>query len=218
MGRLDTKPGGRKTRRAIFQVLKREGPLTSSQLAQRLGVTAMAVRQHLYQLESEKFVTVEERRVPIGRPAKYWRLTAEANRFFPEAYAELSLSLIAAIQDAFGARGVDRLLRSRCARQREAYGARISQSVPLKKRLQQLAQIRTEEGYMAEVRAGGDGSLHLIENHCPICAVASQCQGFCSGELDLFREVLGPGVEIEREEYILSGARRCAYRVKGDSS
>ncbi|HYK89906.1 MAG TPA: metalloregulator ArsR/SmtB family transcription factor [Acidobacteriota bacterium] len=208
---------GHKTRRALLQLLKTEGPLSSSKLADRLGVTAMAVRQHLYALQAEKFVNVEERPGPIGRPAKYWRLTPEADRFFPDAYAELSVSLIASVEDAFGPSGVQQLLKSRCSRQQAAYAARISPSAPLKKRLQQLARIRTEEGYMAEVRVGEDGTLLLLENHCPICAAATQCQGFCSAELDLFRNVLGPGVQIEREEHILSGARRCAYRVRNVS-
>ena len=39
--------GERKTRRAIVKLLKTEGPLGSAQLAERLGLTAMAVRLHL---------------------------------------------------------------------------------------------------------------------------------------------------------------------------
>ena len=87
--------GERKTRRAITKLLKTEGPIDSAQLAQRLGLTAMAVRQHLYALQREGLVTAEERPVPIGRPAKFWRLTREADRLFPEAYAELSVALSA---------------------------------------------------------------------------------------------------------------------------
>ena len=35
-----------------------------------------------------------------------------------------------------------------------------------------LAEQRAEEGYMAEVKRHPDGSLLLIENHCPICVAA----------------------------------------------
>src|SRR5215469_14815945 len=195
-----TESGDRKTRRAIVQLLKTEGPLTSSQLAERLGVTAMAVRQHLYALESEKFVTVEERPVPIGRPAKHWQLTAEADRLFPDAYAELSVSLISALGDTFGAEGLNRVIEARSARQEQEYAERIKPKASLKQKVQQLARVRTEEGYMAEVMPGGKGSYLLVEHHCPICVAATQCQGFCSSELDLFRKVLGPDVEIQREK------------------
>jgi len=206
-------PGERKTRRAITKLLKTEGPIGSAQLAERLGLTAMAVRQHLYALQREGLVSAEERPVPIGRPAKFWRLTREADRLFPEAYAELSVALIDSVKDAFGDEGLERVLTSRCARQRMDYGKRIRPGDSLKRKLEELAKVRTEEGYMAEVRAEGEGSYLLIENHCPICAAANACQGFCATELDLFRSVLGPGVVVERAEHIISGDHRCVYRV-----
>ena len=206
-------PGERKTRRAIVKILKMQGPLGSAQLAEQLGLTPMAIRQHLYALQNEGHVEAEERPVPIGRPVKHWRLTREADQLFPEAYAELNASLIEALRDSFGEEGLDRVLVSRCARQREEYISRIRAAASLEKKLKELARIRSEEGYMAEVRREKDGSYLLIENHCPICAAANTCQGFCSTELDLFRSVLGAEVGVEREEHIISGDRRCAYRV-----
>ena len=72
--------------------------------------------------------------------------------------------------------------------------------------------MRCAEGYMAELRQDGADFI-FIENHCPICSAAKACMGFCRSELELFRKVLGEGVRVEREEHILAGARRCAYRV-----
>jgi predicted ArsR family transcriptional regulator len=201
-----------KTRRRIVKLLKTEGAMDSASLAGNLDVTAMAVRQHLYALQREKLVTAEERPVPLGRPAKFWRLTKDAERLFPDAYAELNAALITSVQDAFGPQGMARLLDARMARQRAEYGARIDGSAPLAKRIQQLAKIRADEGYMAEVKRDGNGFL-FIENHCPICAAATACQGFCSSELELFRSALGPGVSVERAEHIVSGDRRCVYRI-----
>ena len=205
------------TRRAIVKLLKTEGALDSSRLARHLRLTPMAVRQHLYALQREKLVTAEERPVPLGRPAKHWQLTAEANRLFPDAYAELTLALVGAVGTAFGPAGVQRVLESRCASQRADYLSRIPSSAPLDEKLRELARIRTEEGYMAEVTRDGDGFL-FVERHCPICAAASACQGFCATELDLFRAVLGRGVRVERTEHIIAGDRRCVYRVTPSSS
>jgi predicted ArsR family transcriptional regulator len=201
------------TRRGIVKLLKTEGPMDSAGLAARLDVTPMAVRQHLYALEREKLVDVETRPGPVGRPAKYWRLTPAANRLFPDAYAELSVSLIKSVTDTFGTSGMSRLLAARLSQQRADYGARIDKSAPLKKRVEQLAQVRTEEGYMAEARPAGRQAFLLVENHCPICAAATACQGFCVTELELFKSVLGPDVAVERDEHIVSGDRRCAYRI-----
>src|SRR5580704_4244318 len=130
MARSEMQGGETKTRRAVVKLLKTEGPMDSARLAEKLGLTAMAVRQHLYALQQEKLVTAEERPVPLGRPAKYWQLTREADRLFPDAYAELSVALIDALGDAFGDAGLERVLESRCARQQADYAQRIPPSAP----------------------------------------------------------------------------------------
>src|SRR5436189_2157640 len=151
MARVD-RSGETKTRRAIVKLLKTEGAMDSARLASRLRVTPMAVRQHLYALQSEKLVSAEERAVPLGRPAKYWHLTPDANRLFPDAYAELNVALIDAVGATFGPAGMQRLLATRLAGQIADYAARIDTSAPLGTRLQELARVRSEEGYMAEVK------------------------------------------------------------------
>ena len=201
------------TRSAVLRLLKSEGAMDSAQLAKKLGLTAMAVRQHLYALLREKFVTAEERPSPIGRPTKFWRLTGAADQFFPAAYAELSVALMEALGDAFGPAGVKRVLESRCSRQQNAYVHRIGAKASVQEKLRHLALIRTEEGYMAEVQRENESSFLFIENHCPICAAATACQGFCDTELNLFRNVLGPEIGVERVEHIVSGHRRCAYLI-----
>jgi predicted ArsR family transcriptional regulator len=215
-----------RTRHSLLERLKWQGARDAGALAEELGVSAMAVRQHLYALASEGLVTFEERSGKVGRPTKLWRLTAAADRFFPDGHAELALSLLAALREALGEAGLDRLLAARTAEQIAAYGRRVKAADPLKTRLEALARIRSEEGYMAavepiapagpeETAGGGDGGgFLLVENHCPVCAAARACQGLCASELEVFRRVLGPDVTVERTDHILAGARRCAYRVR----
>jgi predicted ArsR family transcriptional regulator len=203
---------GGKTRRAIVRLLKQEGAMDSAAMARRLKVTPMAVRQHLYELQAEKLVTADERKVPLGRPAKHWQLTREADRLFPDAYAELSVALIGAMQQTLGSDGMQRVLDARFDQLRSAYRRRIDAAAPIAVKLKELARIRTEEGYMAEIRRDGDAYL-FIENHCPICAAANSCQGLCLSELELFQSVLGPAAHIERTEHIVAGNRRCVYRI-----
>ena len=83
----------------------------------------------------------------------------------------------------------------------------------LRKKLEGLVRIRTEEGYMAELRAVDQNRYLFIENHCPICAAASSCKGLCQNELNLFQSVLGRAVSVRRLEHILAGERRCLYEV-----
>lgn len=202
------------SRRTILDLLKRGGPQDAQTLANQLGVTAMAVRQHLYELEKAAMVNFTEEARTIGRPAKLWQLASASAAFYPDGHADLSVELIAAMRQAFGEDGLDKLVAIRATDQRAAYQARLDTKAGLAKKLGQLAQVRSEEGYMAEVVDQGDGDFLLVENHCPICAAATACQGLCRSELDVFRAVLGPGVSVERTEYIPLGARRCAYQIR----
>lgn len=202
------------SRQAILRLLKQRGPRDSEALASQLGISAMAVRQHLYALRTQKLVTYQEEQRPIGRPAKMWSLTPAAEPHFPDAHAGLTINLLNAAEQTFGEQGVKRVV-SRCAEQQiETYRSRIPARASLQNRLATLISIRNEEGYMAEVQRQPDGSFLLIENHCPISAAANTCPKLCDAEFEVFRAILGVGVVIERTEHMLAGARRCVYLIR----
>jgi predicted ArsR family transcriptional regulator len=205
-------PAEKRSRRLLIDSLKQDGPQDATRLARRLGISAMAVRQHLYELEAEGLVTHEAEARPVGRPAKLWRLTPAADRFFPDGHAEFTVGLINSMKQAFGAEGLDKLLKVRAREQTSAYKARLDKQPNLPKKLKVLAEIRTEEGYMAEVIKANRGYL-LVENHCPVCSAAAACTGLCNLELEVFRKSLGSEHEVRRIDHILAGARRCAYLV-----
>jgi predicted ArsR family transcriptional regulator len=201
------------TRQTILRRLKEGGPSDAAALADGLGITAMAVRQHLYTLADEGFVTYEEEPRPKGRPAKMWAVTHAADQHFPDSHADLTRGLIRAMKKAFGASGLEKLLTERAREQVREYRKRISASDTVRRRVGALARIRTDEGYMASVDRDEDGALLLVENHCPICEAATECQGLCAKELEVFQESLGKDVHVERTDHIQAGARRCAYRI-----
>jgi len=214
--RTKARPVG--TREAILTLLKQRGPSDSEALAAELDISAMAVRQHLYALRQQKLISHREEPRSVGRPAKLWFPTSAANRFFPDAHASLTVSLLNAMSETFGEEGVQRLV-TRCAkRQISDYRSRIPVHAPLQARLEALISIRNEEGFMAEVQSQRDGSFLLIENHCPISAAANVCPKLCNMEMKVFRAILGEGVAIEREEHMVAGARRCVYRIRTGES
>ncbi|MEO3427959.1 metalloregulator ArsR/SmtB family transcription factor [Pelagibius sp. CAU 1746] len=217
MSNRNAVPAEKRSRRALIDSLKQDGPQDAASLARRLGVSAMAVRQHLYDLEAEGLVTHEAEARPAGpkktgRPAKLWALTPAADRFFPDGHADFTVGLINSMKQVFGPEGLDKLLQLRAKEQTASYRARMDKQPSLPKKLQALAEIRTAEGYMAEVQKANGGYL-LIENHCPVCSAAAACTGLCNMELEVFRKSLGRGFKVERSDHILAGARRCAYLV-----
>jgi predicted ArsR family transcriptional regulator len=201
------------TRRAILEFLKQEGHVDVRGLADRFGLTPMAIRLHLYELQEEGFIAHAEQRRPRGRPAKVWSLTPAADALFPDRHSDLTLSLLEATRTVLGEAGLRKVLAALSRRQADAYRKRIPAQAPLSRRLKSLAAMRTEEGYMMDLQPLGDGSHELIEKHCPICVAARACTGLCQAEIDSFRTALGRSVRLDRTEHILAGGRRCVYRV-----
>ncbi|MBI2379868.1 MAG: transcriptional regulator [Gammaproteobacteria bacterium] len=195
----------------LLYLLKTRGPQTAQALAEALGLSAMGARKQLDALADQDLVSFEDKREGIGRPARHWSLTAAGHGRFPDRHGDLTLQLLDGIRSLFGAEGMDRLIAEREAGARRHYGERLTGLDSLGDKVQALAELRNAEGYMAEAVRDGEDWL-LLENHCPICAAATACQGFCRSELELFRDCAGEGVHVERIEHQLSGARRCAYR------
>jgi len=197
----------------LLHALKAAGAQTAATLAARLGITAVAVRQHLDGLAAARLVTPEDRREGVGRPKRYWGLTTAGHARFPDNHAGLTVELLEAVSSVFGQRGLDRLIAHRETATLANYRRQLAKAPTLGDKVEALARLRTQEGYMAECRRDTDASFLLIENHCPICVAARTCQGLCRSELGIFVAVLGEGASVTRIDHMLSGARRCAYRV-----
>lgn len=196
----------------ILFLLKTHGPDTSKGLAQRLKMTSMGARQHLLQLEQQGVVESYSRAEKVGRPSQYWQLTSLGHQRFPDGYEQLSTNLLSAARSVFGDEGVSKLIQQRERDNLVRYQLAMADCNTLDDKLDVLVALRNAEGYMAQWYAEGE-SYWLLENHCPICSAAKTCQQFCQSELALFEQCLGTSVRIRREEHIVQGARRCAYKI-----
>jgi predicted ArsR family transcriptional regulator len=201
-------------RRNLLELIKSGGPQTATELAERLGVTPVAVRQHLQALGKDGLLVYVEERRPVGRPARRWSLSEAAQPLFPDSHREFAVGLLEAVDGAFGGEGVQRLVEERVRQQIRRYRRRMPErDAPMEERVAALASLRNEEGYMVEWSAEGPDCWVLAENHCPICAAAKVCGGLCAGEPALFQTILGPDAEVRRTEHLLEDSYRCVYRI-----
>ena len=198
----------------LFQ-LKTMGPVQAEPLARRLGISPQAVRQQMDRLLESGLVSYEDHASGPGRPKRFWSLTEQGQARFPDSHAQLTIGLIDAIRVEFGEAGLDRLIARRERETAAGYKAALAAETGLERKIAVLAAQRAAEGYMARCEVVPEGFL-LIEDHCPICAAAKACQGFCRSELALFEAALGPGCRVERIDHLLAGARRCAYRITAE--
>jgi predicted ArsR family transcriptional regulator len=197
----------------VLYALKSRGPLAASTVAHALGITEVGARQHLAKLHGAGLVAFDDQTGEVGRPKRMWRLTAKGHARFPDTHGDLTVSLIEGIRSVFGEAGLDRLIKVRQEAMIATYRQALEPYPDLAARVGVLARLRTMEGYMAEFEMQADGSCLLIENHCPICAAAKTCQGFCRSELELFQAAFGAEMSVTRQEHLLSDGRRCVYRI-----
>src|SRR5690242_18077679 len=103
------------TRQEILTSIKRHGAMTAEELARELGISQVAVRQHLASLEAEAIISVSIDRRGLGRPSHRYTLTARGDEHFPRHYDMLANALLDELRVWQGEETVRELI----ARQRE---------------------------------------------------------------------------------------------------
>jgi predicted ArsR family transcriptional regulator len=195
--------------RLLYQ-LKSRGPQPAATLAAACAITPMGAHKQLQALQAQGLVSARDAPDGPGRPKRQWTLTPAGHARFPDRHGELAVQLIRQAATVLGPEALDRLITAREQEQLAAYTAALAGLATLGARVRRLAQLRAGEGYMARAEKQGRAWL-LIEDHCPICAAATSCQGLCRSELRVFQHCLGDAVQVERVEHVLAGGRRCAY-------
>ncbi|MCP9267580.1 transcriptional regulator [Xenorhabdus sp. XENO-1] len=195
----------------LLMLLKTRGAMQASDAGKILGTSGEAARQQFVKLAKEGLVEAESETRGVGRPTQLWHLTDKGHARFPNTHAELTVQLLTIIRSQLGETAMDLIINTREQKTSANYKIAMENAEGLQEKIERLVAIRNQEGYMAQYSVQEDGAILFIENHCPICAAATVCQGFCRAELKLFQEILQ--AEVERTEYILNGARRCAYRI-----
>ncbi|WP_274369996.1 helix-turn-helix transcriptional regulator [Morganella morganii] len=195
----------------LLILLKKHGPMQASEAGEHLGTTGEAARQQFTKLARDGMVEAHSECRGVGRPVQRWHLTALGNKRFPDSHAELTVKILTTIRRELGEDAIGKIITARENEARRDYFDKLQGAQTLEERIIRLVAIRTEEGYMAQWEKEPEGSWLIIENHCPICSAARMCQGFCRTELELFQTVLD--ANVERVEYLLTGSRRCVYRV-----
>ena len=207
---LDTLPT---TRRAILNLLKREGPLTAGEVAHALSLTPAAIRMQLVRLEEDGLLALTEvlgEAARRGRPSHTYTLTTAAEALYPKRYGDLTTELLGYLGGPDG-KQVDALFEQR--RQRRVAGAlpRLAH-LSFDEQVAALAAILDEDGYLADATRAEDGSWLITEHNCAILTVAHGFSQACSSELSFIRDAL-PGATVERVAHLMDGAHVCAYRV-----
>ncbi len=198
----------------ILTLIKERGEATTAEIAANFDVSYEAIRQQLRQLEASKLIERQARPNPtgVGRPLRYYTLSAAGDHLFPKQYDELAVELIDAIGDELGPAALRQVLTALTNRQVASWAAQL-EGKSLQERLEALKDFYVQDDPYTEVR-NGEAGLQLVERNCPFLATALQRPALCSVTVSTLERLLGR--RVTREKRFQHGDGCCVFRVHVD--
>ena len=200
-------------RAEILLELKRAQPLTARDLADRVGVSANAVRHHLKELEAERLVTYGREQRGVGAPTFSFRLSDEGEALFPKRYEQALTQLLDVVARTQGRQATVGLLEAQYADLTLRLEGALAGASPAE-RIETVTQVLSEAGYMAEWDER-EGRFRLAEHNCALRAVAERFPEICAAEERFLQRVLA--ATVERRQHIVSGCNACEYAITFDT-
>jgi predicted ArsR family transcriptional regulator len=197
--------------RAQVVALLHDGSATVADLAAAAGVSQVAIRRHLQALVADDLVDGQPVASPgPGRPAVLYRLTSRGERLFPDRSSDLVDDVLTFLHDERGKNEMIAFLRWRQKRQQAHYAGELGDIEQFDARLRRLAEMLSEDGFLAEADADADGYT-LTQKHCAIKDAAAAHPQLCAFEAALFRELLD--ARLTRRQTIAGGSTACVCHV-----
>lgn len=183
----------------------KEDGMTLEELAERLGITRPAVRQHVGVLERDGLVEVAGRRMATGgRPSRTYGLTDEGMERFPRQYEMLAEGMLATVREELGEKGLDALL-ARMAHDLANDRRDELAALPEPARQEAVVTLMNQLGY--DARLEPDGSIVAI--NCVFHKLAAKTRAVCRYDEKLLTALLGYGVKLTG--CIQDGQNACSF-------
>lgn len=169
---------GRSTRMEVLELLRRKGRLSAETIANDLGVTPNAVRQHLTNLERDGLVASQPERSGRGRPALLFALTERADAVFPKRYGQLATMVLQEVQEMGGPEALDELFARVAARHAQAIEKDL-EGLTFEDKLHRVVAWIGRAGTLVEQTETDEGVRVTIHN-CPFRNTALKFPQVCS--------------------------------------
>ncbi len=192
----------------IVHELKRSQGLPVKELAKRLKMSYMGIKQHCLDLERDGYLDTWRNPRPVGRPEMLYRLTRKADELFPTESNALSMQLLETAKQLFGPTAPAKMLFLYFRRKTEDYLVKVK-GEDREARAKWFARMREREGCMATLET--EPSLAIVERHSPIADLLTAYPETAKLEQDLVAKVVGG--PVRRETQSASGLYECRFVI-----
>ena len=204
---------GRSQRLKVVNALKRTKGLPVRELADKLDMSYMGVKDICTDLEKRGFLDTWRQAQKMGRPLMLYRLTQRAHELFPIASNPTTLDLLEAAEKLFGHSAAEKLLLTIFQKKTAQYKTRLK-GTTLAERAKWLARLRDHDGFMSDYETG-DGEIRIVEHHSPILDLIRAFPIVAKLESEMFARLLD--APVRREDSSVSGLY-CATFVCGNGA
>lgn len=201
------------TQQSILQALRRQGDGTLAGLASQLSLAVPTVREHMNVLLAKGFVREAGRRSDRpGRPSTVYVLTPQGEDLFPLVEGRILRDLATYLIEQGQEEALEAFFDQRAEHTRTDLEKRL-EGLTGRQRLEAVANIMTERGFMAEVTEDTpDGKPTIRLCNCPLRHIVSATKIPCRAEIGMLHQLLGRGVL--RNDYMPDGDSACSYTVE----
>jgi predicted ArsR family transcriptional regulator len=182
----------RSTRMEVLELLRRKGRSSAETIANDLGVTPNAVRQHLTNLEREGLVVSQPERSGRGRPSLLFGLTERADAVFPKRYGQLATMVLQEVQEMGGPEALDEVFARVAARHASAI-ERDLDGLDFDERLRRVVAWIGRAGTLVEQTESPEGVKVTIHN-CPFRNTALKFPQVCTITPQLISRLTGAAI------------------------
>jgi predicted ArsR family transcriptional regulator len=193
----------------VLKAIQFRGKARVQDVADDLGVTASAVRQHLSQLQASGAIQTDKVREGVGRPYFLYSVTPDAHNLFYRDYGDLARLLLDEVARSQGPEALQGVLRRISGRLAEVYRDEIG-GQELTERVRAWAEMLDRRGIAVEVEQTEDGYL-IQEYGCPYQNVAMENRAVCEMERQVMAYLLESGVKLT--QCVLDGHHGCRFAV-----
>jgi len=193
----------------LLDLLRRQGPMSVSEVARATDVTATAVRQRLTRLMSQGMIARDVDRSRRGRPSHRYSVSEKARRQVGTNYGDLAILLweqIRSVKDIEVRRGLlQRIAEAMAGMYRsQVHGATTAA------RMESLKELFAERRVPLNVSADGELPVLTVLD-CPYPELAEKDRGICAVEKMMFAELLDAPVRLSQCR--LEGHNCCQFET-----
>lgn len=199
---------GERQQELLLLLHRDKSGLTVDVLADRLSITATAVRQHLAALTRDGYVRQQALRKTAGRPGYIYALTPAADDLFPKQYSWFSSMMLHALRQQLGSPGLESFLRQLAVSIATGLDTRV-QGMPAPERVAELVKIMNELGYDARAVSSPDAPARIVATNCVYHDLAKDFPEVCHFDYELMEKLTGS--PVRHPECMVRGGKVCCF-------